>query len=180
MLWLAPVIFKWDIEKRLAPIIAHELAHHWWGGLIQGTGPGGLLLQEGIATYCELLYTEDSQGREAYQRAARRYTRQFHRRVKNQEQAPIAELRMDHPLMWYLLYLKGAIVFHRLRGSLGDTVFFDVLKTFCQSRRAGAVTVDDFRVHAEQLSRADLKRFFQCALYETNLPSRKLIKLGAN
>ena len=102
--------------------------------------------------------------------------RLFYCRVKGKKQASLVELHMDDPLMYYILYLKGALILYRLRESMSEEVFLDMLRSFCENYQSSPATVEDFRRHAEEVSGFDLTAYFQSAFHEIGLPSRRLIR----
>ena len=175
MLWLSRQLFTAPVGPGLLGFLAHELSHHWWGGLVEGTGKGWLWLHEGFAGYSELLYTEAHDGRKAYEKAIRSLTRRYRRRMSGKKQEPLLALRMGDPAFYYIAYWKGALILHRLRKGLGDEPFFQTLQSFCRTFAGKLATVEDFQRCAEEAGRCRLESFFKAALLEAGLPRSRLI-----
>ncbi|MBN1564148.1 MAG: M1 family metallopeptidase [Anaerolineae bacterium] len=68
------------------------------------------------------------------------------------------------------LYLRGALLLHALRLEVGDDVFFEILRTYCDQFAYGNATTADFIATAEDVSGADLANFFESWLYDPVMP----------
>ena len=169
MMWLSEQYFARIMDQDMAEGIAHELAHNWWGNLIEGVGPTGLWLQEGFATYAELLCRESLEGHEAYHRAAEEWIALFRQRTQGKDVPPLAGMQVDDPLFDLCFYIKGALILYELRECIGDGVFLNLLRDFCQNSAHQRVTVKDFRRSAEEASGVNLKPFFRRAFHESGL-----------
>jgi aminopeptidase len=120
-------------------LVAHELAHQWFGNSLTPATWQHIWLNEGFACYSEWLWSEASGGLTATQQVSK-----AHSRLKNLPQDlllsdPGPELMFDDRL-----YKRGAITLHVLRQHLGDDAFFDLLRAWTKSYRHGSVTTDDF------------------------------------
>ena len=107
-------------------LVAHELAHQWWGDLVTCNEWAHAWLNEGFATYFASLYTEHHRGKDEFQ-----YEMLGHARAYISEDA--GEYRRPIVCNWYTdpidlfdshLYPKGGWVLHMLRGMLGDDLFW--------------------------------------------------------
>jgi aminopeptidase N len=147
-------------------VIAHELAHHWFGNMVFYKSWEHLWLGEGWATYAEALWAEHLRGPRAYQRSIRgQMTQQGHNTSRAPEAAPLASNRyvradeaffkVNNP------YSRGAAVLHMLRMRLGDEVFFRGVRLFIDRYRFRAAETDDFRRVMEEVSGDSLERFFR-------------------
>jgi aminopeptidase N len=150
-------------------IIAHELAHQWWGNLVTCATWQDLWLNEGIATFMVAAWEEHSSGEAAY-----RQELGVARRRHEQAQA----IGFDKPLTWSgeypslntrraIQYSKGALFMAHLRDELGDTVFWNGLRDFTQKHAGRTVTSGDFQVSMERASRRDLSSTFARWVYGT-------------
>jgi aminopeptidase len=120
-------------------LVAHELAHQWFGNSLTPATWQHIWLNEGFACYAEWLWSEESGGLSANQQVAK-----AHSRLAGLEQDlvlsdPGPELMFDDRL-----YKRGAITLHVLRQLLGDGTFFDLLRTWTRTYRHGSVTTEDF------------------------------------
>jgi aminopeptidase N len=153
----ARAALDYDIDS----LVAHELAHQWWGDLITCREWPEAWLNEGFATYFEYVWKEHAQGRDeadvdlladldAYLDEAGTYQRPI---VCRQYEEPI-DLFDRH------LYEKGGRVLHMLRQSLGDNVFWQALQAYAERHARGSVETRDLARILEEVSGRNLDRFF--------------------
>ena len=127
-------------EERL---IAHELAHQWFGNSVSVASWRHIWLNEGFACYAEWLWSEASGGATADAMA-----RLWHRRLAGLAQ----DLVLSDPgypnIFDDRVYKRGALTVHVLRCALGDEVFFGLVRGWTARHADGSVTTADFRSHA--------------------------------
>ncbi len=158
---------------RLDDLIAHEIAHQWFGDLVTCRSWDHLWVQEGWATFSEALWQEhkaspegEVKSRAAYQRAILSNYRG--QRARNRASAPgspaIVSNRFTDPERVFRKsddpYSKGAVILHMLRARLGDEVFFRGAKLYLERYAFKTVETDDFRRVLEEVSGESLERFF--------------------
>jgi aminopeptidase N len=150
-------------------LIAHELAHQWFGNKITCKTWADIFMNEAFASYSEALYEEHKNGRSAYYLPILDH---MVRAKKTKEPIFISDPTNENLIFDYSLsYAKGAVVLHMLRGVLGDKAFFKGLKDFQSSKYAyGAASIDDFREFLEKNTGTDLKYFFDEWIYGINYP----------
>jgi len=147
---------------------AHELAHHWFGNLLTLAEWPEIWLNEGFASYGEVLWIEH-----AYGAAAKRNY------IKNQidsyyvwQALESSSTLYDPMFMWGgLVYDKGSLVLHMLRWVVGDDAFFEGLAQYLDNHRFGSVTTLDFRLAMEDASGEPLDWFFDQWVYQPGDPS---------
>jgi aminopeptidase N len=155
----------WD-----ANLISHELGHQWFGDAVTCRSFSDIWLNEGFATYCEALWDESQGGTAAYWAniLADRYY------GSGTIWVPPADLgNFNRIFDGNLSYNKGAWVLHMLRGIVGDTTFFNILRTYEASPtlRYGTATTADLQAVAETVSGLDLSDFFHDWIYVPYCPT---------
>ncbi len=140
-------------------IIAHELAHQWFGDLVTCRDWAHLWLNEGFASYAEALWAEHKDGDEEYQ-----YTMLLKGRtaLAGDKERPVVDRHYPFPRSMFdaRAYPKGAFVLHLLRQQLGDEAFFKGLQRHATDHRLQSVDTHDFQRTMETVSGRDLERFF--------------------
>jgi len=141
-------------------LIAHELAHQWWGDLVTCREWSHLWLNEGFATYSEALWAEHALGRDE---------RDWHLLLDHRDARtgaaltrPIVDRHYEDPddLFDTRAYPKGAWVLHMLRGRLGDDDFFRGLQRYGTVMAYQTAETSDLRLTLERLYGVSLERFF--------------------
>ncbi len=152
-------------------IIAHELAHQWFGDKITCKDWHHIWLNEGFATYSEAVYTEAKYGTDAYNA----YIFSEMNTAKNANGSIwVKDISSEGQIFDYARsYAKGACVLHMLRGITGDSVFFKIMREYAGDPvfAYGAATTEDFRSTAEKVSGQDLGYFFGEWIYGENYPN---------
>nr|WP_256415840.1 MULTISPECIES: M1 family aminopeptidase [unclassified Frigoribacterium] len=128
-------------------LIAHELAHQWFGNSVGLTTWRDIWLNEGFACYAEWIWSEASGGPSAA-------------RIAAQTRARLAGLPRDllvgdpGPDLMFddRVYKRGALAVHALRSAVGDVAFFDVLRAWTAEHRHGVATTADFVALATRVS----------------------------
>jgi aminopeptidase N len=154
------------------PIIAHELAHQWFGDMITCKNWHEIWLNEGFATYSEALYFEalDESSYAPYIESLMSYAKTATGSVYADDISSVSTI-FDYART----YAKGAVVLHMLRGVVGDSVFFRIMKSYAStpSLRFNNATTSDFREAAENIYGHDLSYFFDEWVYGKNYPHYK-------
>lgn len=153
-------------------LIAHEIAHQWFGNAVTETDWPHLWLSEGFATYLTHVYWEMTYGAQARaeRMASDRATVAAFARA--QPDRPILDTSYADPteLLNPNSYQKAGWVLHLLRQKIGDGAFFETLRTAYRERRDGHSDTDAFRRTAEAVSGHDLEAFFAQWLERPGLP----------
>lgn len=152
-------------------IIAHEMAHQWFGDKITCRDWQNIWLNEGFATYAEQLYAEAVGSSAAYKNAMSslmQTARQARGSVYVQDIST-----SDNIFNYARTYAKGGTVLHMLRGVVGDDVFFRILKAYTSAPNLiyGNAVTEDFQAVAEQISGRKLDYFFRQWIYGENYPT---------
>ncbi len=149
-------------------VIAHEMAHAWFQGIVTTATWEDLWLSEGLATYHEALYYEHLNGPQGLRSYARSLATGY-KAVARQGEGNFPVYDPD-VLFGVTTYRKGAMVFHQLRYLVGDETFDLILNTYLTRHRFEAVTTADFQAVAEDVSSLDLEDFFAQWVYGAGLP----------
>ena len=158
--------------------IAHELAHQWFGDKITCRDWQNIWLNEGFASYAEAVYIESVRGQSGYQS----YMNNFMSSARNALGSVYVQdiSNSNNIFNPSRSYAKGATVLHMLRGIVGDSTFFRVLKTYAATPTLAyqnAVT-EDFQAVAQQVSGKDLAYFFKQWIYGEGYPTYKATLSG--
>jgi aminopeptidase N len=150
-------------------VIAHELAHQWFGDLITCANWQNLWLNEGFATYCEALYFETKYGPDRYRSDM---SAKLGRAKIAVGPVYVNDTSIVRNLFGFQVYDKGASVLHMLRHVLGDSVFFLALKSYAQDSRFryNVATTQDFQNVCETVSGKPLDYFFRQWIYGEKYP----------
>jgi aminopeptidase N len=139
-------------------IYAHELAHQWWGNAVGLKSWDDIWLSEGFATYSEALYNEYKYGKDAL--------RSF--MLGKFDDNFVGELYAPEKLFGPIVYDKGAWILHMLRFEIGDSAFFNLLRTFFNEFKYSSASVHDFKNICESISQKDLTKFFDQWVFTGN------------
>lgn len=133
-------------------VIVHELAHQWFGDAVTPKSWKDIWLNEGFASYSEALWEENTDGREAY----------INTLVK-QDYGYFNGTLYDPEgfIFGPTVYNKGAWCLHMLRGTVGDNVFFKILRTYYDKYKYKNAGTEDFKKVCEEISGTDLTYFFE-------------------
>jgi len=164
-----------DGNAKVENLIAHEIAHQWFGNSVTEKNWKDIWLSEGFATYLTDLYLEHTYGKKKLQERMKmernkilRYNQFIHQPVVYEEKENLMKLLNPNS------YEKGAWVLHMLRNEIGDKAFFALLREFYGKYRNKNASTEDFIQLAEKISNMDLKRFFNQWLYKAGIPEIKI------
>ena len=142
--------------------LIHEIAHEWWGNSISVSDMSDAWLQEGLATYSEMLFIEAVYGYEAYEKSLanlKLYIEYTYPVVGNRDVNENTFSNGD-------IYYRGAWVIHKLREKIGKEDLFKVLFNFQQIHKKQTVTTQDFINTVNDITGSDYTKFLMDRLYK--------------
>ncbi len=148
-------------------LIAHELAHQWWGDLITLADWDDIWLNEGFATYSDALWIEYLSGPLGLQARMQIFKDIYfkHGGLEHSVYNPPS----GH-LFCETVYEKAAWVLHMLRFVVGETNFWDILKKYAIDFAYVNATTPDFIYVCEQVHGENLDWFFDQWIYGIGYP----------
>ena len=154
-----------DGSRASERLIAHELAHQWFGNSVTARQWRDIWLHEGFACYAEWLWSEHCGGPSADELA-----RRYHEQLRGKPQDLLLADPGPRDMFDDRVYKRGALTLHALRGRLGDENFFALLKDWTNRHRHGTVVTDDFTGLAANYSDESLRPLWDVWLYSTQVP----------
>ena len=153
-------------------VIAHEIAHQWWGDLITLRSWEHTWMNESFATYSDYLYKRFAWGDDEAQYDLLMKKNAYLKEAHNKYMRPIVFNRYDDPGQNFdsHTYPKGACVLHMLRYILGDETFFRTLSTFLHQYAFQPVTTQDFMKCVKDVSGQNMDWFFEEFLFKPGHP----------
>lgn len=165
------------LDGDLDGLIAHELAHQWFGDFMTCNSWEHLWLNEGFATYFSHLWFEERDGKDAY--FSGMYGTQRSVAARDQANAPyqpaMCSKEYAHP--WEAFgraanpYSKGASILHMLRMQVGDDLFKKSVRDYVDSVKGKTVETDDLRYAFERVTGRSFDRFFRQWCYRPGVPN---------
>lgn len=155
-------------------LIAHELAHQWFGNKITCGSWKDIWLNEGFATYLSGLVIEDLDGNDAFRTWKQQRTTNITSAVDGAVYLTDADTtNVNRIFNNRLSYNKGAMVLHMLRKKLGDEMFYQGLRNYLAAPNLayGYAKTEDFIPIIEAVSGEDLTEFFSDWLYNQGYPT---------
>lgn len=150
-------------------IIAHELAHQWWGDLVTLTDWADIWLNEGFATYSDALWIENLYGFEGLKSRMGAF-KDIYFNYHEGEDHPIYDPPAGH-LFCVIEYEKAAWVLHMLRYVVGDVNFWRILREYAGLYAYSNASTEDFRAVCEQIHGGELGWFFDQWIYGVGYPT---------
>lgn len=160
------------LDMEVVPVVAHELAHQWFGDLITCRDWPNGWLNEGFATYFEEMWNEHDLGSDEF-KYSMRGVKGWYQGEDNYYRRPIVyhvyhddgfELFDGH------MYGKGAWVLHMLRHQLGDTSFKRAINAYINRYREKEVITADLERTLEEVTGKSMAQFFQQWVYSGGYP----------
>ncbi len=153
-------------DKKYEDTFAHEISHMWWGDSVTLTGCEDVWLNEGFASYCEVLWEEYFYGAEAAENVLDDF-RQTYFDEDDTRRYPI----YDPDVVWSpTTYKKAAWVLHMLRWVIGEDNFWGVLPEYYDTYKFSNAVTEDFQAICEDFYGESLQWFFDEWIYQQGYP----------
>lgn len=149
-------------------VVAHELAHQWWGNLVTCANWKHIWLNEGFASYAEALYYEHK-----YDKSMLDWYMDWFANIYFAEDERARYPLYDPPeeyLFGRAIYQKGAWVLHMLRNLVGDTAFFNAFRRYATAHAYDVAKSQDLQRAFEEEVNIDLDWFFTQWVYDAGYP----------
>jgi aminopeptidase N len=154
------------VDESPTSLIAHELAHQWWGDVVTCKDWRHLWLNESFASYFDPLYHEHLLGRD-----------EFDQTMSEAQQAGInADKRLGRKPIVSVgsygenVYPRGASVLHMIRFLLGDRLFWRAIHHYITKHQFSVVETNDFKIAIEEATGQNLSWFFDQWVYRAGYP----------
>jgi aminopeptidase N len=158
------------------PLVAHELAHQWFGDLLTCKDWSHAWLNESFATYFEALFAEHDKGADEFAWELRQNAQLYFEEDREHYRRPISTKKYKQPsdLFDKHLYEKGSLVLHMLRTILGDKDFWRSMRFYVSRHKAGVVETNDLLNAVQDATGRNLGRFFDQWIFKAGHPEYKV------
>ena len=160
------------LDTDLVPIVAHELAHQWFGDLVTCRDWSNGWLNEGFAAFMEMLWVQHDQGDDEFKLYMLNEKLGYLDEDKNYRRPVVYYIYHDQGFELFdrHLYNKGGWVLHMLRHQLGEANFRRGIKAYLERYRTKEVITADLQRTLEEVTGRSLERFFQQWIYSGGYP----------
>jgi aminopeptidase N len=159
-------------DKALEALMAHEIAHQWFGNSASETDWPHVWLSEGFATYMTHLYHEEKYGVDSFNNRMRT-DRDSVIAFSKRRFTPVVDTTGKNNLMRLLninSYQKGGWVLHMLRRKVGDSLFWKSIRAYYATYAGRNASTDDLKNIFEEVTHQNLETFFKQWLYTAGQP----------
>ena len=147
-------------------VVVHELSHQWFGDNVSVASWQDIWLNEGFATYFEQLWLEYSEHADIEANMSDLYAEIADRNLSS----PIPTEAQD--LFGSPVYLRGAYTLHALRQTVGDDIFFQILREYYDRHQGDSASTTDFIAVAEELGGQTAVDILNKWLYSDTIPAQ--------
>ncbi len=162
-------------SEQIERLIAHEVAHQWFGNAISEKRWQHVWISEGFATYFTELYMEHKKGLKAMQESMKKLQNQVVLFHESHPELPVVFEKINdlNDILNTNSYQKGACVLHTLRYEMGDSLFWQSISAYYGQFQHQNATTEDFQKVVEQTSKKNWDWFFKQWLYRAGHPKIK-------
>jgi aminopeptidase N len=155
------------VDKDDVQLMAHEMAHQWWGVTVGIRSWSDFWLNEGFAEFMSDAYIEKHRGRAAYDKQIAELQERMRKLREAGKDRPLhwEKWKDAHEALGAIPYVKGALFLARLRTELGDEIFWQGISLYTSSNARRLVDSNDFELAMEKASGRDLEALFEEAVF---------------
>ncbi|MGO9316841.1 MAG: M1 family aminopeptidase [Terracidiphilus sp.] len=170
-------------DKSSIRLLANTIARQWWGSEVSPRSLNDAWITNGMARYGELMYVEHESGTNALQEAIQDVSAGA-LAYDTIPLSSVSRLSPFSPQFQFMTLEKGAMIYHMLRGEIGDTAFLATLKSALNQYTGSSIRAADFEKVAEAESRQQLTSFFAQWVNGAGVPQftnkYAIYRLGSN
>jgi aminopeptidase N len=175
----ATVISEWTVKSAAEledetpdALIAHELAHQWWGDMIGYKDWEHMWLSESFATHAEYLYAMHDLGADEASLTLYQQKAAYLREARTKFIRPVVTNKWNRPNDMFdrHTYEKGGVVLNMFRELVGEEIFRKVLRTFLEKHAYSNATTTDFFDTVRQVTGDNYNWFFDQWLLKPGHP----------
>ena len=163
-----------DGNRKSESLLAHEIAHQWFGNMATEKTFAHLWLSEGFATYMTILYMENKYGADTATKMLLEDRNQVIDFARRSDRSVVDNNPDYMALLNPNSYQKGGWVLHMLRRQLGDSVFWKSIRAYYSMYAGKTADTDDLRKVFEKISGKNLSTFFTQWLFTPGIPEIKI------
>jgi hypothetical protein len=164
-----------DLSRWKEYVIAHEIAHQWWGHAVTWKTYHDQWLSEGLAQFAAALYLRECHGEDAYSFILKKFSRWTEKYSKSGPITLGSRLSFFNFLAYQsIIYNKTSLALNLLKDLLGEEVFFEGLREFFGEYKYSVASTRDFIRIMERVSGKDLANFFKHWFDSYLLPELKV------
>jgi aminopeptidase N len=159
-------------DRGIEELMAHEIAHQWFGDAASETNFSHLWLSEGFATYMTNVYLEHKYGADTLKKRLRT-DREMAFDFEKKRKTPVVDTTVHGNYMVLLnpnSYQKGGWVLHMLRRKLGDVAYWKGIRAYYKKYDGKNANTGNLRAELESASGQNLQQFFKQWVYTTGAP----------
>lgn len=163
-------------HKRAESLVAHELAHQWFGDLLVIKHWSHAWIKEGMASYSEVLWTEKEYSKEEGAYYILNEARSYINEDSSRYRRPMVMNIYREPIELYdrHIYEKGSCVYHMIRGELGEEGFTQAIQNFVQRNAHRTVETVDLLRAIEEVTGRNLAPLFDQYVFRGGHPDFKV------
>jgi len=158
-------------DFRIEGLLSHELAHQWFGDLVTCKDWSNIWINEGFATFLNILYDRHWLGMDEYIYSLVKALDSYLNEVKEYTRPTVYRVyKYPEELFDRHVYERGGLILNMLMNLLGEDVFRRGVRNFLNRHRFGNVDTMDLKKSLEEVSGLDLDWFFETYIFNAGHP----------